>query len=373
MWFHQMFISLSHHRLCQSLHWFCTTELESTVSHSEFWKCFVFFLQYLFKIWKGTEILKGTELLKLAGKICKYANIETCRENMLIWKLAGKICKYANIKSCRENMTILKLAGKICGLFFPHLYFSSGLPSPSPPSSGQVSPMKMLLMALHKRMQNGCICVAFLLCVLSNEYSNVRMLLMTVHAREWNWTKNGSLTIQSLNCLCSHWSSKLCKRCVRNSKIWSRMPLRSDLLHRAKPPPCTIQGPVSAKLRWWGWLQVSSCEQLIILVFVGALNIFGHFDICHLMIKHILSWAKLLLCCYYCVAITVLQPIFGFSALYALLLSLFGSIIALSTQMSLTFAIYDLLSFGFAHILFIFGQIHILFYWSKSHSWRLHK
>ena len=156
------------------------------------------------------------------------------------WKLAGKICGYA-------NMQILKLAGKICGLFFPHSSFSSALPSPSPPSSGQVSRE-----CCSKGCTRGCICLAFLHCVLSNESSNVQMLLMTLLNtwREWNWTKNGSLTIQSLNCLCSHWSSKLCKRCVRNSKIWWRMPLRSDLLQTSQKvnKANIMQGPVSAKL-----------------------------------------------------------------------------------------------------------------------------
>ena len=60
------------------------------------------------------------------------------------------------------------LAGKICGLFFPHSSFSSGLPSPSPPSSGQVSRE-----CCSKGCTRGCICLAFLHCVLSNESSNV--------------------------------------------------------------------------------------------------------------------------------------------------------------------------------------------------------
>ena len=116
-------------------------------------------------------------------------------------------CANPYIDSVQLNLDLptlnpFPLAGKICGLFFPHSSFSSGLPSPSPPSSGQVSPMKMLLMTLLKRMYTGCICLAFLHC----ESSNVQMLLMTLLNawRVWNWTKNGSLTIQSLNCLCSH-------------------------------------------------------------------------------------------------------------------------------------------------------------------------
>ena len=117
-------------------------------------------------------------------------------------------CANPSIDSVQLNLNLLfptlnpfPLAGKICGLFFPHSSFSSALPSPSPPSSGQVSRE-----CCSKGCTRGCICLAFLHCVLSNESSNVQMLLMTLLNawRVWNWTKNGSLTIQSLNCLCSH-------------------------------------------------------------------------------------------------------------------------------------------------------------------------
>ena len=132
-------------------------------------------------------------------------------------------------------------------------------------------------------------------CVLSNESSNVQMLLMTLLNawRVWNWTKNGSLTIQSLNCLCSHWSSKLCKRCVRNSKIWWRMPLRSDLLQTSQkvnkaPLPMPCRGPFRQNwapfVRWWGWLQKSSCVRVIIMIFAD--------EIWMNMMKYLLSRAR---------------------------------------------------------------------------------
>ena len=101
-----------------------------------------------------------------------------------------------------------KLSGKKCGPFFPHSSFSLALPSPSPPSSGQVSQMKML------------------------EMMEQPWLIWV----EFNEERLSNQTIQSLNCRCcrtTHWSSKLCKHHVRNGKI-SWMPLISDLLTSRK-------------------------------------------------------------------------------------------------------------------------------------------
>ena len=98
-------------------------------------------------------------------------------------------------------------SGKACALFFPPSFFSSAPPSPFHPSWGQVIiQMKMRILLRILRI----------------------LLRWWSSWVEFQW-RNGSLTIQSLNCRwcrASHWSSKVCKHCVRNSKI-SLMPLRT--------------------------------------------------------------------------------------------------------------------------------------------------
>ena len=117
--------------------------------------------------------------------------------------------------------------------------------------------------------------------------------------QHWNWTKNGSLTIQSLNCPCSHWARKLCKQCVRNSKtLWWRMPLRSDSLQTSQKA-CFIQGPILAKLSTFCEMMRLIAAEVNLIMYKCAIDNpdLWDFEICHLINNEIPFTSKLLLCC----------------------------------------------------------------------------
>ena len=130
-------------------------------------------------------------------KIWKYANFQGKCENIKICKLSGEMQKYFfNMRISRE----------ICGLFFPLSSFSSALPSPSPPFSGQVS--------LQIWEWFCCCSKAWEWNVDEERFSNHPKSKLSPMPRQ-------SVIQQAL---------QLHRVIIRNSKI-SLMPLRSDLLH----------------------------------------------------------------------------------------------------------------------------------------------
>ena len=151
--------------------------------------------------------------------------------------------------------------------------------------------------------------------------------------QHWNWTKNGSLTIQSLNCPCSHWARKLCKQCVRNSKtLWWRMPLRSDS-QKAR----FIQGPILAKLSTFCEMMRLIAAEVNLIMYKCAIDNpdLWDFEICHHIMKYLSHQS------YYCVAGSI-----WFQWLVVCFITFFVcKIIALSTQLALTLAISALLIF----------------------------
>ena len=139
------------------------------------------------------------KIFKLSWKMWKYENMPTSRGNV-------KILKYANFQGKCKSISFMRISREICGLFFPLSSFSSALPSPSPPFSGQVS--------LQIWEWFCCCSKAWEWNVDEERFSNHPKSKLSPMPRQ-------SVIQQAL---------QLHRVIIRNSKI-SSMPLRSDLLH----------------------------------------------------------------------------------------------------------------------------------------------